>query len=148
MNRTIKHRLFYSHPPEVVWEYLTNSELLVQWLMPNDFQPMVGHDFTFKTKPIPQFEFDGLIYCKVLEIIPLKKLSYSWKGGPGNGKINLDSVVTWNLVPKENGTEVLLEHSGLMENINIYNAMNDGWFKNMNKIIELINARAHDSTNA
>src|SRR5579863_7455553 len=119
MNRTIKHNLFYSHTPEIVWEYLTNSALISQWLMPNDFQPIVGHDFTFRTKPIPLFEFDGIVYCKVLEIIPYKTLSYSWKGGPGNGKINLDSIVVWKLSPKDGGTEVLLEHSGLMEHVNI-----------------------------
>src|ERR1022692_1062365 len=140
MNRTIKHSFFYPHTPETVWEYLTNSELISQWLMPNDFQPIVGHDFTFRIKPIPEFDFDGIIYCKVLEIIPFKKLSYSWKGGPGNGKINLDSVVVWTLAPKDNGTEVLLEHSGLMENVNIYNAMTKGWLENMTKIEGLINA--------
>jgi uncharacterized protein YndB with AHSA1/START domain len=148
MNRTIKHNLFYSHTPEIVWEYLTNSALISQWLMPNDFQPIVGHDFTFRTKPIPLFEFDGIVYCKVLEIIPYKTLSYSWKGGPGNGKINLDSIVVWKLSPKDGGTEVLLEHSGLMEHVNIYNAMTKGWLDNMHKIVTLINARTHGTTKA
>ena len=148
MNRIIKHNFYYSHTPEVIWEYLTDSELISQWLMPNDFKPIVGHDFTFRTKPIPQFEFDGIIYCKVLEIIPYKKLSYTWKGGPGNGKINLDSVVEWKLSPKDDGTEVLLEHSGLMENVNIYNGMTKGWLDNMNKIVALINAGTHGTTKA
>jgi uncharacterized protein YndB with AHSA1/START domain len=148
MNRTIKHTFHYSHKPDVVWEYLTNAELISQWLMPNDFQPIVGHDFTFRIKPIPEFDFDGIIYCKVLELIPLKKLVYSWKGGPGDGKINLDSVVTWKLVEKGDETELFLEHSGLMENINIYNAMNAGWLKNGNKIAELINDATHGTTKA
>jgi len=148
MNRTIKHSFFYSHTPEVVWEYLTNAELISQWLMPNDFQPIVGHDFTFRIKPIPEFEFDGILYCKVLEMILYEKLSYSWKGGPGNGKINLDSVVVWTLTEKDNGTELLLVHSGLMENISIYNAMTKGWIENMTKIAELINAAEHGTTNA
>jgi uncharacterized protein YndB with AHSA1/START domain len=148
MISTIKHTFFYSHSPEVVWEYLTKSELIAQWLMENDFQPVVGQDFTFKTKPLPNFDFDGIVYCKVLEIIPFKKLSYSWKGGPGNGKINLDSVVSWTLVAKEKGTELFLEHSGLMENISIYTAMNEGWFKNIQKINELINAAKHGATKA
>lgn len=110
MNRSIKHTFFYSHKPETVWEYLTKAELMSQWLMPNDFLPIVGHDFKFTIKPLPELEFDGIVYCKVLEIVPFKKLSYSWKGGPGNGKINLDSIVTWTLVAKENGTELFLDH--------------------------------------
>src|SRR5215471_5057272 len=148
MTRTIKHSIFYSHGPEMVWEYLTKSELISQWLMPNDFQPRVGHEFTFKTRPLPSFEFDGIVYCKVLEIVPLKKLVYSWKGGPGGGKINLDSIVTFTLMAKSDGTELLLEHSGLMENVNIYTAMSDGWLKNIRKIDELINATKYGTTNA
>ena len=142
MTRTIKHSFFYSHSPETVWEYLTKTELIAQWLMPNDFLPVVGYEFRFTIKPIPEFEFDGIIYCKVLEIVPLKKLVYTWKGGPGDGTINLDSVVTWILVAKENGTELLLEHTGLMENISIYNAMNKGWQENIAKINELIKTSA------
>ncbi|MBS1935760.1 MAG: SRPBCC domain-containing protein [Bacteroidetes bacterium] len=148
MTRTIKHSFFYSHSAEIVWEYLTNSELMAQWLMPNDFMPEVGHEFRFTIKPIPEFEFDGIIYCKVMEIVPYKKLVYSWKGGPGDGSINLDSVVTWTLVTKENGTELLLEHSGLMKNISIYEAMNKGWKENIAKIDELINKSTHGATKA
>ncbi len=145
MNRSIKHTFFYSHKPETVWEYLTKAELMSQWLMPNDFLPIVGHDFKFTIKPLPELEFDGIVYCKVLEIVPFKKLSYSWKGGPGNGKINLDSIVTWTLVAKENGTELFLDHTGLMENVSIYKAMDAGWLANIKKIDDLINASAHSS---
>ena len=99
MTKSIKHQFFFPHPPETVWEYLTKSELMELWLMKNDFQPIVGLDFQFRTNPIPSLDFDGIFYCKVLEIVPFKKLSYSWKGGPGNGEITLDSVVVWKLEP-------------------------------------------------
>src|SRR5882672_5960551 len=138
MTKSIYHQFFFPHPPEVVWEYLTKTELIAQWLMDNDFLPIVGYDFQFRTKPMPSFDFDGIVYCKVLEILPFKKLSYSWKGGPGNGRITLDSVVEWKLQLKDNGTALFLEHSGFMENINIYSIMNEGWLKNMHKISELI----------
>jgi uncharacterized protein YndB with AHSA1/START domain len=107
--------------------------------MPNDFLPVLGHDFKFTIKPMPSLDFDGVVYCKVLEIIPCKKLSYSWKCGPGNGDINIESVVTWTLIPKNKGTELLLDHSGRMENLPIFEAMDEGWKKNMNKIAELFN---------
>jgi uncharacterized protein YndB with AHSA1/START domain len=148
MTKTIKHTFFYSHIPELVWEYLTKAELISQWLMANDFQPIVGHEFQFRTKPLPAYDFDGIVFCRVLEIIPFKKLSYSWKGGPGDGKINLDSVVIWTLTAKDNGTELLLEHTGIMENVDIYSAMNMGWLQNIKKIAELINAAKHGTTNA
>ena len=82
MPNSINHKLFFPNPPAAVWEYLTNSELMELWLMKNDFKPIVGHEFQFKTNPMPGFDFDGNIYCKVLEIVPNKKLIYSWKGGP------------------------------------------------------------------
>lgn len=145
MERSIKHTIFYSHSPETVWEYLTKAELMSQWLMPNDFEPTLGYDFQFRIKPMPQFDFDGIVYCKVLEIAPFKKLSYTWKAGPGDGKINLDSIVTWTLIAKDNGTELLLDHSGIMENADIYSAMNIGWQQNMNKIAERINAAEYAS---
>lgn len=138
MNNTITHTIRYEHPPETVWEYLTKSELIEQWLMPNDFQPVVGCDFQFRTKPLPQFEFDGIAHCKVLEIEPFKKLSYTWKGGI-NGKTTLDSVVVWTLTPIATGTELHLEHSGYVDkNTAIYAAMDAGWLKNIKKIADLI----------
>jgi uncharacterized protein YndB with AHSA1/START domain len=140
MANDIQHRYFFSRPPEVVWEYLTNSDLMGQWLMPNNFLPIQGNDFEFRVKPMPQLEFDGIVYCKLLEIVPYKKLSYSWKCGPGNGKITVDSLVTWTLKSTDKGTELFLEHTGLKETaIAMYTALNGGWLKNIHKIEELIN---------
>jgi uncharacterized protein YndB with AHSA1/START domain len=149
MTNTIKHQFFFPHPKETVWEYLTNSELLEQWLMKNDFQPVVGREFQFRTNPIPSLDFDGICYCKVLEIIPYKKLSYSWKGGPGPGEITLDSVVVWELVPNEKGTELFLEHRGFKEaNNHFYTGMSNGWLKNVQKIMNLLTPAQHDTTKA
>ena len=138
----IKHQFFFLHPAEQVWEYLTRAELMELWLMPNNFLPIPGHDFQFRIKPMPQLDFDGIVYCRVLEIVPNQKLSYSWQAGPGNGKIDLDSIVIWKLIPKDNGTELLLEHTGFRgyNNLGMFSAMNDGWFKNIQKIAELIKA--------
>jgi uncharacterized protein YndB with AHSA1/START domain len=148
MTKSIQHTLFFPHAPEVVWEYLTTAELLAQWLMPNDFQPIVGGDFQFRSRPKEELGFDGISYCKVLEIVPYKKLSYSWKAGPGNGQITLDSIVVWTLTTKDNGTELSLVHSGFkeIENLAIYQGMNAGWPIHMKKIGEHINAAKHGST--
>ena len=95
-------------------------------------------------------DFDGIVYCKVLEILPFKKLSYSWKLGPGDGTLNIDSVVRWELHQKDNGTELILDHSDfvVMENIGIFNSMNEGWRKNMHKIADRLNAPDHATTKA
>ncbi len=91
-------------------------------------------------RPLPEMEFDGKVYCEILELVPYKKLIYSWKAGPEPGKINMDTIVTWTLVPKAKGTELLLAHTGFTQNVNkeIFEAMTSGWKKNMGIIEELI----------
>ncbi len=133
MQTEIKHQWFYRCRPEIVWEYLTSPGLLSQWLMSNDIKPVIGNSFMFRTKPLPVMEFDGNVYCEILKVIPIQKLSYTWKGGPGDGSVNLDTIVTWTLEVKDGGTDLYLEHTGFgaMTNPQIFEAMNIGWKKNL-----------------
>lgn len=149
MTNLIKHQFSFSHPVETVWEYLTNSELLASWLMKNDFKPLIGHEFRFKTGPVASLNFDGIFYCKVLDIIPFKHLSYSWNCGPGDGEITLESVVNWYLEPTENGTHLHLEHTGFAkkENLEMYNRLLLGWVEKLEKISNLLDAKKYGNTN-
>jgi uncharacterized protein YndB with AHSA1/START domain len=149
MPKKITHQYFFPHPPSSVWEYLTRADLMELWLMKNDFQPILGHEFQFKINPVPALDFDGIVHCRVLEILPFKKLSYSWKTGPGDGTTTIDSVVVWTLEPKDKGTELLLEHTGFSETANLamFNALNGGWLTNIKKIAERLNTAQHGTTN-
>ncbi|MCA6124109.1 SRPBCC domain-containing protein [Bradyrhizobium sp. WSM 1704] len=115
-----------------IWRTLTTSELLVKWLMPNDFQPTVGHKFNFRTRPIG--DWDGVVHCEVLACEPPRLLRYSWKGGadtnPEYGS-KLDTVVTWTLTPVEGGTKVRMVHDGFVFPGNRYafDMMSPGWGK-------------------
>jgi uncharacterized protein YndB with AHSA1/START domain len=130
-------------PPEKVWKALTTAELIRQWLMPNDFEPVVGKRFTFKTKPIG--DWDGVVQCEVLEIVPHRRLVYSWKGGSdsnnsaSNYGSKLDSVVTWTLQPEGRGTRLRLVHTGFRspQNDFTYDAMSPGWGRIMGRISEI-----------
>ncbi|NCD70769.1 SRPBCC family protein [Mucilaginibacter agri] len=150
MTQVIRHQFLFPHPPQAVWEYLTKPELMQLWLMRNDFQPIVGFDFQFRTNPIPSLDFDGIFYCKVLEIEPFEKLSYSWKSGPGDGEITLESVVEWKLEATEKGTTLFLEHSGFArpENLVFYNGLADGWIKNLQKMANHLNTEKDANANA
>jgi uncharacterized protein YndB with AHSA1/START domain len=79
----------YPHPVERVWAALTSSDALAVWLMPNDFKPVVGHRFTFRTSPAPGF--DGIVRCEVLELDPPRRMVWAWAGG------NIDTTVTFTL---------------------------------------------------
>jgi len=139
MATEIKNEWIYKQSPNEVWEYLTQADLIALWLMPNDFKPIPGHEFQFKTNPIPSLDLDGIFHCKVLEIVPFKKLSYSWKGGSGNGIFTLDTICEWTLDAYDNGTKLSLKHSGFREaNAAIFAGMTDGWQKNIQKMVSHI----------
>jgi Activator of Hsp90 ATPase homolog 1-like protein len=121
MNKQIKHTWFFAHPTDVIWEYLTRSDLIGQWLMVNDFKPIVGHQFTFRSEACHPMAFDGNVY---------------WE-------ITLDSVVVWSLQPKNGGTELILEHTGFTEPNNLldYQTMEPGWKGHVNRIQGLISTK-------
>ena len=104
MSGEIRFSVTYPHPPERVWLALTDRHALASWLMPNDFEPVVGHRFTLRTSPAPGF--DGIVHCQVLRLDPPRVLSYSWKGGP------VDTALTFTLEAVETGTRLTLEHTG------------------------------------
>ena len=150
MSKMIQHQIFYPNPVADVWDYLTVPELMAQWLMPSDFKPVAGHEFQFKAGgPMPEFDFDGIFHCKVLEIVPFKKLVYSWDFGSGNGVLN-KSEVHWTLTEKDKGTELLLVHRGFegSEMLPIFGAMDKGWLGNINKIHKLLNPGTDATTTA
>ena len=135
MQKEIKHTVYFQQTPAEVWKYLTEPELMEQWLMPSDFQPIVGHKFRFvflKDKDGKSVNVQH--YCQVLELIPFKKLSYSWK----KDDMSVNSKVSWTLTPKENGTELQLVHDGFAE-AEAFMSHNNGWPIVVNKLIELSN---------
>jgi uncharacterized protein YndB with AHSA1/START domain len=97
---------YLAHPPAKVWRALTDPGRLARWLMPNDFEPVVGHRFTFRTEPRPQQGFDGVVHCQVIDLEPDRLLRITWRGG------RLDTTVTWTLAPEGHGTRLFLEHAG------------------------------------
>src|SRR5580698_2446399 len=84
------------HPPEKIWRALTQGALIREWLMDNDFQPVINHPFTFRSAPMPGW--NGIIDCEVLAVEPNKTLSYTWNS------MGLESVVVWTLIPTSGGT--------------------------------------------
>lgn len=109
--------------------------------MPNDFRPIVGHKFCFEISQGKDGKPANIKhYCEVLELVPNKKLSYSWK----KDNMPFNSKVTWTLAPKENGTELQLVHNGftVLEDVIGHNK---GWTMLGNRLIELLNADKNDN---
>ena len=87
------------HPPEKIWRALTQGHLIEDWLMKNDFAPVVGHHFTLTADW-------GAVDCQVMTVEPPTTLSYTWAA------YGLESVVTWTLTPTRTGTHLRMEQSG------------------------------------
>ena len=114
------------HPPQKIWRALTQGPLIEQWLMKNDFQPVVGHRFNFRADPMPHW--NGVVDCEVLEIVPLERLVYSWNASGDQALDGLKTVVTWTLARSENGTRVRVEQSGFRPQDEAgYRGMGGGW---------------------
>ena len=109
-NRCIVVEREMPHSPEGVWSALTEASLIEQWLMRNDFEPVVGRTFNFRADPMPQW--NGVTDCEVLVVEPLERLSYTWCSSGDQAANGLKTVVEWTLTPTPNGTLVRMEQSG------------------------------------
>ncbi|BBH24578.1 hypothetical protein Back11_59230 [Paenibacillus baekrokdamisoli] len=93
----IRHTLVLQAPISKVWEAVSTSEGIAAWFMPNDFQPIEGHEFEINAGPF------GMSPCKVIEITPQTRMAFEW------GK---DWKITCELVDQDGKTEFTLIHSG------------------------------------
>lgn len=104
-------------PPEKVWRALTQPHLIEEWLMKNDFRPVVDHAFDFRADW-------GSVKCRVVTVQPTTTLSYTW------GVMGLESLVTWTLTPTNSGTHLRMEHSGFgQDQQKAYQGAKYGWQK-------------------
>ena len=109
MIKSIRREIPLPQPPQQVWRALTDSATLAEWMFPNDFEPRVGHRFTFRVPANPKMNFDGLtVQCEVLECQPPDRLVFSWSAG---GPVE-NTQVSFQLQPDGDGTRLLFEHSG------------------------------------
>lgn len=132
MQKEINQSWFFNSSPQEVWEYLTQPELLEQWLGKTDFQPIVGHKFRF----ISPYGNDS--YCEVSEVKPFTHLSYSWRKNSTKDNKPFTSKVIWTLVPKGDGTELQLVHTGFTALEDLVGHQN-GWNTCLKQFEELLN---------
>src|SRR5205085_10098507 len=80
----------FNAPLMKVWQALRGVDQMRQWYFDlKEFRPEVGFEFEFVV------EHEGNSYhhlCKVTEVIPQKKIAYTWryKGEPGNSLVTLE----------------------------------------------------------
>lgn len=109
MSKAIQRELVIPQSREQVWRAIADRATLAEWMYPNDFEPRVGHHFTFRVPANPKVGFDGLIvHCEVLECEPPSRLEFSWSAG---GAV-VDTRVSFRLEVDGEGTRLFFEHAG------------------------------------
>jgi uncharacterized protein YndB with AHSA1/START domain len=116
-------------PPEKIWRALTQPHLIEEWLMKNDFKPILDHRFNLRGDW-------GAVDCQVLAIELNKTLSYTWAA------MGLESVVTWTLTATSMGTHLRMEQSGFRpDQKQAYHGARYGWQQFFAKLEQVL-ARA------
>ncbi len=93
---------------EKVWDAITDKDQMKKWYFDlPEFKAEVGYEFQFKGGKDEAHPY--LHLCKIIEVIPRKKLTYTWRydGYEGN------SFVVFELFAEANKTRLKLTHAGL-----------------------------------
>lgn len=115
-----------AYPPEKIWRALTQPHLIEEWLMKNDFKPVLDHRFNLRADW-------GTVECQVQAVKPNRTLAYSWAA------LGLESVVTWTLTPSGTGTLLRMEQVGFRpDQQQAYQGAKFGWPRFFAKLEQIL----------
>ena len=132
--KIVKREIVIDAPVTKVWEHITDPPKIAGWLMPNDFEAVVGKVF------ILDCNVQGKIACVVKEIVPRQKLVYTFT----SNAIKVETTVTITLTPEAGGkrTRVTLVHAGWdalpPSEQGIADAFGDGWGSSLERLGERV----------
>jgi len=92
----IRQTIVMNAPIQKVWDAVATAEGIATWFMPNNFEPVLGHEFALES-PF------GSSPCKVTEIDPPNRLAFDW---------GAEWYVTFELKELDGKTEFTLVHGG------------------------------------
>ncbi|MEO8173385.1 MAG: SRPBCC domain-containing protein [Sediminibacterium sp.] len=97
----------YNAPINTVWNAISNKEEMKKWYFDlAEFKPEPGFEFSFLAG---EKDKEYLHLCRITEVIPGKKLSYTWRYDGYEG----DSEVSFELFAEGDTTKLILTHIGL-----------------------------------
>ncbi len=125
------------HSPDQVWRAITQSPLIEDWLMANDFEPRVGHRGTFHMAPMPGW--NGVTDCEVLTVVPGKELSYTWNASGEEAATGIRTIVKWTLEQVDGAVLVRMEQSGFREqDQRNFMGAKFGWERNLGELERVV----------
>jgi len=125
-SNAIRMERSFNAPASRIWDALTIPAQMKEWYFDvKGFKPEKDNEFSFVGQG-PEGE-DYLHLCRIQEVVPGKKISYTWRYEGYEG----ESLLTFELLPEGNGTLVKLTHEGLdtFPDIPVFNRSNfvQGW---------------------
>jgi uncharacterized protein YndB with AHSA1/START domain len=106
VNGELVSHVVLEHRASAVWNAITSRDALAEVLAPNDFLLQPGHEFRFWFEPL--FRVRRTVECRVVEVEPLHRLSYTWRVV----RFPEPTLVTWELWPAGAGVRLRVGHAG------------------------------------
>lgn len=107
MNEPFVIERTYNVPVEKVWKAITDKDQMKEWYFDlSAFKPEIGFEFQFTGG---SKEKTYLHLCRITEVVPNKKLTYSWRYDGYEGM----SYVTFELFDEGDKTKLRLTHAGI-----------------------------------
>ena len=101
----VKKEITVNAPRETVWRYFEDPDLLAGWLMRNNFTGKLQKEFQFFAQP--SSDWDGTLYCKLVEFRRPTKLAFTWDANDIGG----ETLVTIELIAQGDSTRIKLVHA-------------------------------------
>ena len=137
--RTVVVERRMAHSLDKVWRALTQSPLLEDWLMANDFEARVGHRGTFHMQPMQGW--NGVTDYEVLTVVPHEELSYTWNASGNEAATGLRTVVKFTLSELDGAVLVRMEQSGFREqDQRNFMGAKYGWERNLGELERVVAA--------
>lgn len=134
MNLDVSITEFFAADPQEVWDGLTDPDALADWLMPNDFVAEVGRSFTLvPDHPTP---WNGDVECRVLQLLPPKRMVWSWRSEGMASPTRVEFVLT----PRPGGTELAFTHGGEVDEP-VGEGLDRGWPDMLDRLTVAIGRR-------
>ncbi|AWX46099.1 hypothetical protein HME9304_03131 [Flagellimonas maritima] len=139
MKDVIRKEHFFAHSIKTVWEAISKEEKLSTWFVKADFKAEKGYKYTFSSDDEDCKDIMG----EVKHAEPYT-LIYSWivEG------TDVETIVKWELTETNDGTKLLLEHSGISNYakdsaVTFFSNFESGWNKCINDLQSYLPKEAH-----
>jgi uncharacterized protein YndB with AHSA1/START domain len=137
--RVIEREVFIAAPPEAVFKFLIDAQLMTHWLgCFQQLDPQPGGIFQVEVSP------GNIARGEYTEVVPFRRVAFTW----GWNSLRPDlaalrpgtSLVEIELEPQDNGTRLRLRHSRLPDELRPIHG--ERWSAYLNRLMTFFKDRA------